>query len=53
MQSERFEMRMSAGPVKAIDAWRRRQSDLPSRSEAMRRLIDAGLRAQKPARKAR
>ena len=53
MQNERFEIRMSAKLVKAIDRWRRRQSDLPSRSEAMRRLMKAGLRAQKSGKKAK
>jgi metal-responsive CopG/Arc/MetJ family transcriptional regulator len=31
--------------VRQIDEWRRRQPDLPSRSEAIRRLIEAGLNA--------
>lgn len=29
--------------IKLIDAWRRQQSDLPTRSEAVRRLIDRAL----------
>jgi hypothetical protein len=29
----------------AIDEWRRRQSDLPNRSEAIRRLVDVALGA--------
>jgi Mn-dependent DtxR family transcriptional regulator len=29
--------------VKAVDVWRRLQSDWPNRSEAIRRLIAAGL----------
>jgi metal-responsive CopG/Arc/MetJ family transcriptional regulator len=29
----------------AIDAWRREQADLPSRSEAIRRLVDVALGA--------
>jgi hypothetical protein len=29
--------------VRAIDDWRRRQEDLPSRSEAVRRLVVKGL----------
>lgn len=28
-----------------IDDWRRRQPDLPSRSEAIRRLVERGLQA--------
>jgi hypothetical protein len=31
--------------LKRIDAWRRHQADLPSRSEAIRRLVDLGLEA--------
>ena len=31
--------------LKRIDAWRRHQPDLPSRSEAIRRLVDLGLEA--------
>jgi hypothetical protein len=29
--------------MRAIDEWRRKQPDLPSRSEAIRRLIDLAL----------
>jgi metal-responsive CopG/Arc/MetJ family transcriptional regulator len=35
--------------VAAIDAWRRKQPDLPSRSEAIRRLIELGLKAKRKA----
>jgi len=31
----------------AIDAWAARQSDRPSRSEAIRRLVEAGLKAKR------
>jgi hypothetical protein len=34
--------------VDAIDAWRRRQSDVPTFSDAVRRLLAKGL-ARKPA----
>ncbi len=34
---------MSSEEVKAVDVWRRLQSDWPNRSEAIRRLIAAGL----------
>lgn len=34
---------MSAKDVEAIDAWRREQPDLPSRAEAIRRLVERGL----------
>jgi len=41
--SERFEMRLDPATVAGVDAWRSKQSDLPSRAEAMRRLIERGL----------
>jgi hypothetical protein len=40
---QRVQLVISKGQVRAIDEWRRQQPDLPSRSEAIRRLIDAGL----------
>ena len=30
--------------IAAIDAWRRKQEDLPSRSEAIRRLVYLGIK---------
>ena len=42
-KTERFELRLDRQTVEQIDAWRTDQSDLPSRAEAMRRLVDAGL----------
>lgn len=38
-----FQMRASAEWLKRIDDWRRQQDDLPSRAEAIRRLVEAGL----------
>lgn len=29
-----------------LDEWRRRQQDLPSRAEAIRRLVELGLKAK-------
>ena len=43
MKTERFEMRMDRETLENVDAWRANQPDLPSRAEAMRRLVDAGL----------
>jgi uncharacterized protein len=43
--SERFEMRLGPSVLKQVDAWRTNQGDLPSRAEAIRRLIDVGLAA--------
>lgn len=46
-------LRWQPPELDAIDAWRRQQSDLPSRPEAIRRLVSVGLDAStKPARKA-
>jgi hypothetical protein len=41
----RVPIMMSRAEVAAIDRWRREQTDLPSRSEAIRRLTETGLRA--------
>jgi len=41
--TERFEMRLGQSVLEEVDSWRARQSDLPSRSEAVRRLVEAGL----------
>jgi hypothetical protein len=43
----RIPIMMSAEEVEAIDAWRREQDDIPSRPEAVRRLIEMGLAAKK------
>jgi uncharacterized protein len=43
--TERFEMRLGQSALDRVDAWRARQADLPSRSEAARRLIEAALGA--------
>ena len=46
-----LQMRVSAAYLKTIDDWRRQQPDLPSRSEAIRRLTAiALLSAKKPKR---
>ena len=46
-ESERFEMRLDPVAVERIDAWRREQPDLPSRTEAIRRLVELGLGAKR------
>jgi len=38
------QVRLQREPLARLDAWRRDQADLPSRSEAIRRLIDIGLK---------
>lgn len=44
-KTERFEMRVEATFLAAIDDWRRKQPDLPSRAEAIRRLVEQALKA--------
>jgi len=41
--SERFEMRASRQWIASVDNWRRAQPDLPSRGEAIRRLVELGI----------
>ena len=43
MKTERFEMRLDAQTLTDVDAWRGLQADVPSRAEAIRRLIATGL----------
>ena len=40
-----FQMRVDEDFLKSIDDWRRKQPDLPSRSEAIRRLVAMALEA--------
>lgn len=42
-KSERFEMRLDLGTLERVDAWRMCQADLPSRAEAVRRLMETEL----------
>ena len=42
-KTERFEMRLDIDLLNQIDEWRAQQSDIPSRGEAVRRLIEASL----------
>lgn len=46
-KSFRLNMVIAPSQVAAIDAWRKEQDDLPSRSEAVRRLVNAALAATK------
>jgi hypothetical protein len=49
-----IQMRVSAAYLKSVDEWRRQQPDLPSRSEAIRRLTAIALETGgKPAKKAK
>jgi len=50
-QTERLQMRIPTSLLKAVDDWRRKQDDLPSRSDAIRRLVELGLTVkQRPKR---
>ena len=42
-KSERFEVRLDEDILARIDGWRGEQADLPTRAEAMRRLVESGL----------
>jgi hypothetical protein len=44
-------MRATKPWVTAVDDWRRHQSDLPSRGEAIRRLVEQSFAASKPAKR--
>jgi len=39
----RLEIRLPAELAEAVDDWRRKQPDLPSKTEAIRRLVERGL----------
>ena len=43
MPSERFEMRIDSELLERLDSWRGSEEDTPSRAEAVRRLLEAGL----------
>ena len=40
-------VRMQPAPLAALDVWVAKQKDQPSRPEAMRRLVELGLKAAK------
>ena len=43
VKGERFEMRIDPDTLSRLDTWRAAQADIPSRAEAIRRLIELGL----------
>lgn len=43
IKTERFEMRLDEDILARVDRWRADRTDVPSRAEAMRRLIELGL----------
>ena len=42
-KTERFEMRMDPSLLESLDAWRKTEEDIPSRAEAIRRLVESGI----------
>lgn len=42
--SERIQLVATEAWLKRVDAWRRKQADLPNRSEAIRRLCDLAMK---------
>ena len=44
--SVRVDLMMMPSELRTIDEWRRHQPDLPTRAEAIRRLIQLGLTAK-------
>jgi hypothetical protein len=40
-------VRLPMDAVSALDDWRRKQEDLPGRPEAIRRLVELGLKTKK------
>jgi hypothetical protein len=47
VESEAINVRMKTDVLKILDDWRRHQDDLPGRPEAIRRLVEIGLKAKK------
>ena len=47
-QDRPFQMRVSEEFLRTVDDWRRRQKDLPSRAEAIRRLVELAARLRTP-----
>jgi metal-responsive CopG/Arc/MetJ family transcriptional regulator len=48
---KQFNMRVTNEWLGKVDDWRRLQRDIPSRSEAIRRLVEVGIEASKLVRK--
>jgi hypothetical protein len=46
VESEAVNVRMTTSTLSQIDGWRRKEDDLPGRPEAIRRLVDLGLKAR-------
>ena len=46
VDSEAITVRMAVDALQNVDDWRRKQADLPGRPEAIRRLVELGLKAK-------
>jgi hypothetical protein len=51
--STRVHLMMTVSELRAIEEWRRQQPDLPTRAEAIRRLIQLGFFAAEPSKSTR
>jgi hypothetical protein len=47
IESEAVTVRMAIESLQVLDDWRRKQADLPGRPEAIRRLVELGLKKSK------
>jgi hypothetical protein len=48
-QDRPFQMRVSEAFLRTVDNWRRDQVDLPSRAEAIRRMVELAAKMKKKA----
>jgi hypothetical protein len=48
VNTERLLMRVSKDFLESVDEWRRKEADLPGRTEAVRRLVQLGIGASAP-----
>jgi hypothetical protein len=46
-QDRPFQMRVSEAFLRTVDDWRRAQTDLPSRAEAIRRMVELAAKMKK------
>jgi hypothetical protein len=46
-QDRPFQMRVSEGFLRTVDDWRRVQTDLPSRAEAIRRMVELAAKMKR------
>ena len=46
VESEAVTVRVASDALREIDDWRREQEDLPGRPEAIRQLVELGLKAK-------